>query len=98
MPALQIWTCHVTQEANFEKNLLFLILHLILGKVAKFVVEKLSTSEVISQKPHGGGGKHPPPPVLLGLKDHATIIMGSKCNYVSIIKAGHQDLNRITVG
>ena len=33
---------------------------LILGKVTKFLVEKLSTSEVISQKPHGGGGKHPP--------------------------------------
>ena len=23
MPALQIWLCHVTQEANFEKILLF---------------------------------------------------------------------------
>ena len=23
MPALQIWSCHVTQEANFEKILLF---------------------------------------------------------------------------
>ena len=59
MPALQIWPCHVTQEANFEKIYLFLILHLILDKAAKFLVEKLSTSEVISQKPHGGG-KHPP--------------------------------------
>ena len=27
---------------------------LILGKVTKFLVEKLSTSEVIGQKPHGG--------------------------------------------
>ena len=54
MPSLQIWPCHVIQEA---------ILHLILGKVTKFLVEKLSTSEVISQKPHGGrgwGGKQPP--------------------------------------
>ena len=55
MPALQIWPCHVTQEANFEKKI-FLILHLILGKAATFLVEKLSTSEVIRQKPHGGGG------------------------------------------
>ena len=47
-PALQIWPCHVTQKANFEKNYLFLILHLISGKVTKFLVEKLSTSEVIS--------------------------------------------------
>ena len=23
MPALQIWSCHVTQEANFEKILFF---------------------------------------------------------------------------
>ena len=67
MPALQIWPCHMTQEANFEKILFFPNSALILGKAAKFLVEKLSTSEVISQKPHRGGGKHPPPPVLLGL-------------------------------
>ena len=67
MPALQIWPCHVTQEANFDKILFFfLILHLILGKVTKFLVEKLSTSEVISQKPHGGV-ENTPPPLLLGL-------------------------------
>ena len=57
----QIWSCHVTQDANFEKFYFVLILHLILGKVTKFLVEKLFTSEVISQKPHwAGGGKHPP--------------------------------------
>ena len=62
MLALQIWPCHVTQEASFEKFLFFLILHLILGKVTKFLVEKLSTSEVLSQRPQGGGsGKHPSP-------------------------------------
>ena len=65
MPALQIWPCHVTQEASLKKKIFFLILHLILGNAAKFLAEKLFTSEVISQKPHGGG-KHPP--VLLGLK------------------------------
>ena len=37
-----------------------------MGKAAKFLSEKLSTSEVTSQKPHGGGGgggewKTPPP-------------------------------------
>ena len=42
-----------------KKDYFFLILHLISGKVTKFLVEKLSTSEVISQKPHGGR-KHPP--------------------------------------
>ena len=46
-----------------------------MGKAAKLLVEKLSTSEVINQKPHGGG-KHPPP-VLLGLSlsiDDCTVI------------------------
>ena len=34
-------------------------------KSHKILVAKLSTSEVISQKPHGGGGgKHPPPSVF----------------------------------
>ena len=51
----------MTQKANFENILFFLILHLILGKVRKFLVENLSTSEVIIQKSHRGG-KHPPPP------------------------------------
>ena len=43
----------MTQEANFEIFYFVLILHLIMGKVIKSLVEKLSTSEVISQKPHG---------------------------------------------
>ena len=56
IPAPQIWSCHVTQEANFKILFSFLILH----KVTKFLVEKLSTSEVICLKPHGlGGGEHP---------------------------------------
>ena len=32
-----------------------LIIHLISGKVTKFLLEKFPTSEVISQKPHEGG-------------------------------------------
>ena len=35
---------------------------------------------------------------MKSLKDHARIIMGSKCNYVSITKTCQQDLERITVG
>ena len=42
-----------------------LILHLILEKIRKFLVEKLSTSEVISRKPHGS-------PVPLGLANTTT--------------------------
>ena len=54
-------------RSNFRKILFFLILHLISGKVTKFVVEKLSTSEVISQKPDGGW-KTPPPPSAFRVK------------------------------
>ena len=62
----QIWSCHVTQKCKFQKFIIFFpILHLMLGKVTKLLVEKLSTSEVISQKPHGGSGN--PPSVPLGL-------------------------------
>ena len=50
----------------FVRGFFVLIPHLILGKVAKFLVGKLSTSDVISQKPHGGM-ENTPPPVLLGL-------------------------------
>ena len=65
MPAHQIWSFQVTQEAIFKIfyfALILHILHLILGKVTKFLVERLFTSEVISQKPHG---KHPPVPSRL---------------------------------
>ena len=57
-PGLQIWSCHVSQD---EKILLFPNSVFNIGKAAKFSVEKLSTSEVISQKPHGGGGWKTPP-------------------------------------
>ena len=50
-----------------------LILHLIAGKVTKFLVEKLSTSEVVSQKPHEGV-ENTPPPVPLGLNNRKMLI------------------------
>ena len=56
MLAHQIWSCHVTQDAEFEIFYFVLILYLILRKVTKFLVERLFTLELISQKPHGGGG------------------------------------------
>ena len=57
MPAHQIWSCQVTQDAKFEVFYFVLILYLILRKVTKFLVERLFTLEVISQKPHGGSGE-----------------------------------------
>ena len=68
MPTHQIWSCHVTQVVNFEFFYFVLILHLILEKVTKFLVEKLSTSEVISQKPHGEVENTPNTPVPLVLR------------------------------
>ena len=35
MPALQIWPCYVTQEANFEKKLLFPKSSFNIGKICK---------------------------------------------------------------
>ena len=74
MPTHQIWSCHVTQDANFEIFHFVLILQLILGKVTKFPAEKLSTSEVISKKPHGGGGGGTPPSAfrVKGIADNVT--------------------------
>ena len=60
MTTHQIWSCHVTQVANSENFQLWSSSELTLGKVTKFLVQKLYTSDVISQKPQGGG-KHPLP-------------------------------------
>ena len=46
-------------RSKFRKFYFVLILHLISIKVTKFLAEKLSTSEVISQDPHRGGGNTP---------------------------------------
>ena len=55
MPALQIWPCHVTHEENFKTILFFPNSAINIGKSCKIYSRKLSTSEVISKKPHGGG-------------------------------------------
>ena len=47
-------------RSKFKKKLFFPNSAFNIRKSYKFLVEKLSTSEVISQKPHGGR-KHPPP-------------------------------------
>ena len=55
----QIWSCHVMQEANFGKLLSCSSSAFNIRKVTKFLMENLSTSEVISQNLMGGGGEHP---------------------------------------
>ena len=73
MPNHQIWTYHMSQVANFENFYFGLILHLILGKGMKFLVEKFSTSEVNSQKCQGGHGTLL---VLLGLSVSGALQIG----------------------
>ena len=61
MPAHQIWSCHVTQDANFEIFYFALILHLILEKVTTFPAEKPLLQKLSAKNfTGGGGGKHPP--------------------------------------
>ena len=54
MLAHQIWSCHMAQDANFENSLLCSNFVFNIRKSHKFLVEKLTTSEVISRKPHRG--------------------------------------------
>ena len=76
------------QQVNFKKFYFILILHLILGKVTKFLLQKLSTSEVISQNLMGGWKTPPPPPSTFRV---ITIIACSQrlihgCSFVSNAK------------
>ena len=74
IPSHQLWSCHLTQDPNFE-NLLF-CLNLILGKVTKFLVEKLFISEV-SAKTSPGVENSPPVPLGLNMYTVLTLIVCS---------------------
>ena len=65
MPALQIWPCHVTQEANFEKILLFPNSAFNIGKSCKISSRKALYFR--SYQPKTSRGVENTPPVLLGL-------------------------------
>ena len=72
MPAHQIWSCQVAQDANFKNFYFVLILHLILGipkshkissgKALYFRNNHPKTSRGVENNP-------PPPPVPLGLSE-----------------------------
>ena len=66
MPAHQILSYHVTKKQISHFFYFVLILHLILGKITKLLVEKLYISEVSSQKPQGSW-KYPVPLGLMEL-------------------------------
>ena len=69
MPAPQIWSCHVTQEANFEKILLFANFSFNIRKSYKIFSRKaLYFRSYQPKKPHGGW-KTPPPPSAFRVKE-----------------------------
>ena len=66
-PTHQIWSCHATQNANFEIFNFVLILHLVLGS------HKISSGKVLHFKSYQPktsreGGEHQWPPVPSELK------------------------------
>ena len=67
MPAHQIWSCHVTQEANFEKFLFFLNSGFNIRKSYKISGREALYFRSYQPKTSLGGGVKKPPPVLLGL-------------------------------
>ena len=91
----------MTQAANFDFLFIFvLILHLMSGKVTNVLVEKFSTSEIISQKSQVGSGKHPPKntsPSAFGLigacKHTATINSDSLTGFFHLTRSFQIDSN-----
>ena len=67
MPALQIWPCHLTQEANFEKILPFPNSVFNIRKSYKISSRKAPYIRSYQPKTSPGGWKTPSPPVLLRL-------------------------------
>ena len=61
MPGLQIWPCHVAQEANFEKILLFPNSAFNIEKSCKISSRETVYFRSYQPKTSQGGGKHPPP-------------------------------------
>ena len=68
MPALQIWTCHVTQEANLEKNLFFPNSAFNIRKRYKISSRKALYFRSYQPKTSQGGGVGKHSPVLLELR------------------------------
>ena len=62
MPALQIWPCQVTQEANFEKNLFFPNSAFNIGKSCKISNRKALYFRSYQPKTSWGVENIPPPP------------------------------------
>ena len=62
MPTPQIWPCHVTQEANFKKNLFFPNFALNIRKSYKISSRKSSLLQKLSAENLSGGVENTHPP------------------------------------
>ena len=56
MPACQIWSCHITQNANFENVLFCPNSTFNIGKVTKFLVESSLVQKLLGKNFMGWGG------------------------------------------
>ena len=73
MPAHQIWSCHVTQEANFEKFLFYPNSTFNIRKSRKISSGKaLYFRSYQAKTSRRGGWKTPPSPVPSGLKGNSS--------------------------
>ena len=70
MPALQIWPCHMTQEANFKKKLFFPNSAFNIGKSCNISSRKALYFRSYQPKT-SQGVENTPPPVLLGLRTNS---------------------------
>ena len=99
MPALQILSCHVTQEANFKKNLFFLNSAFNIRKGYKIISRKALYFRSYQPKTsRGGGGGWKTPPSAFRVKQDAfhhvkIIICAAKhhgCGMRFIRRYGHR--------
>ena len=88
MPAHQIWSCHVTQEANFEKFLFFPTSAFNIRKSYKIYRRRALYFRSYQLKTSRRGGKHLPPPIpvllVLKLMSDWTIFNDTICNDVAL--------------
>ena len=91
MPALQIWPCHVTQEANFEKKI-FCNSAFNIEKSCKISSRKSVYFRSYQPKTSLGVENNPPPPLLLGLtpifsspilEENAVSVRNDTCTTIS---------------
>ena len=83
MPTLQIWPCHVTQEANFKKILFFPNFAFNIGKNCKISSTKALYFRSYQPKTSRGGGGWKTPPCAFRVKESLAYSSGE--SYVILL-------------